>query len=75
MEGTPFGRYRLVELLSRGGMSEVWRADDPTMNRVIALKVLPPNLGMVALVAALAIVAAAAVVAVISPAPTGVSHH
>ena len=43
MEGTPFGRCMLLELLGRGGMGEVWRAHDPTIDRVIALKVLPPN--------------------------------
>src|SRR6201996_3618346 len=42
--GEEFAGYRLVEVLGRGGMSVVFRAENPRLGNVIALKLLDPAL-------------------------------
>lgn len=43
--GTKLGAFEITGLLGKGGMGEVYRARDTKLDREVAIKVLPEDVG------------------------------
>ena len=43
--GSRLGHYDVTALIGEGGMGQVYRASDTTLNRQVALKILPEAFG------------------------------
>jgi serine/threonine protein kinase/WD40 repeat protein len=45
---TPFGRFDILEKLGQGSFGAVWKAYDPILKRLVAIKALHPELRLIA---------------------------